>query len=404
MPTHKLTFPNATGQQLAAQLDLPPEDAPSAYVLFAHCFTCSKNFTASANISRALTNAGFGVLRFDFTGLGESQGDFADTNFSSNVDDLVAAAEFLAREYAAPQLLVGHSLGGAAVLHAAARLPESTAVVTIGAPCDPAHVHKLIGEDQAEIEAKGQATVTLAGRSFTIKKQFLDDLDMARMRATLHQLRKALLICHAPVDQVVGIENAAHIFQEARHPKSFLSLDQADHLLSKPQDSRYLGAMIAVWASKYVSLNAEEPLAEEESRVVVRTAQGGFLTDIFANGHHLVADEPISVGGTNQGPTPYDLLVAALGACTTITVQMYADRKGWPLEYAVARLRHQKIHAADCEACETKEGRIDQIERELEFLGPLNAEQLQRLREIADKCPVHRTLHGEIEVKTTYRE
>lgn len=403
MPTHKLTFPNAVGQQLAAQLDLPLEDAPSAYALFAHCFTCTKNLAAATNISRALTSAGIGVLRFDFTGLGESEGDFADTNFSSNVDDLVAAAEFLARDYAAPQLLIGHSLGGAAVLHAAARLPASTAVVTIGAPCDPAHVRKLLSSDAATIEADGQALVTLAGRTFTVKKQFLDDLDTARMRATIHSLRKALLICHAPFDQIVGIENAAHIFEQARHPKSFLSLDQADHMLSRPRDSRYVGAMIAAWASAYVTHDAEEQPAEDDSRVVVRTAQGGFFTDIYANGHHFVADEPIAVGGTNQGPTPYDLLAAALGACTTITVQMYADRKGWPLEYAVARLRHQKIHADDCATCETRDGNIDQIERELEFVGPLDDAQRQRLREIADKCPVHHTFKGEIAVHTTYK-
>ena len=402
MPTHKLTFPNAAGQQLAARLDLPPEDAPSAYALFAHCFTCTKNLAAATNISRALTNAGIGVLRFDFTGLGESEGDFADTNFSSNVDDLVAAAEFLARDYAAPQLLVGHSLGGAAVLQAAARLPASAAVATIGAPCDPAHVRTLLRGDTAAIEADGQAMVTLAGRTFTIKKQFLDDLDAARMRTTIHSLRKPLLICHSPFDQVVGIENAAHIFEAARHPKSFLSLDQADHMLSQPRDSRYVGAMIAAWASMYVTYDAEQP-AEDDSRVVVRTAQHSFFTDIYANGHHFVADEPVAVGGTNQGPTPYDLLVAALGACTTITVQMYADRKGWPLEYAIARLRHQKIHADDCAACETRDGKIDQIERELEFVGPLDDAQRQRLREIADKCPVHHTLNGEIAVRTTYK-
>ncbi|MBC7990931.1 MAG: alpha/beta fold hydrolase [Luteimonas sp.] len=404
MPTKKLTFPNAAGQQLAARLDLPPDDAPSAYALFAHCFTCSKNLTAITNISRALTRAGIGVLRFDFTGLGESEGDFADTNFSSNVGDLVEAAAFLAREYAAPQLLIGHSLGGAAVLHAAARLPDVTAVVTIGAPCDPAHVRKLLVDADAAIATEGRAAVTLAGRTFTITQQFLDDLDTARMRATIQHLGKALLICHAPFDTVVGIENAAHIFAEARHPKSFLSLDQADHLLSNPRDSRYVGATIAAWASRYVTQAVEEqPSDESDGRVVVRTARGGFFTEIAANGHHLGADEPTSAGGTNQGPTPYDLLAAALGACTTITVQLYADRKGWPLEYAVARLRHQKIHAADCEECETKNGKIDQIERELEFIGPLDAAQRQRLREIADKCPVHRTLHSEIEIRTTHK-
>lgn len=404
MPTTKLTFPNTAGQRLAARLDLPPEGTPRAFALFAHCFTCSKDLTAATNISRALTNIGIGVLRFDFTGLGESAGDFAATNFSSNVDDLVAAAAFLVRDYAAPKLLIGHSLGGAAVLHAATRVPDVAAVVTIGAPCDPAHVRTLLNEPDATIAAEGQATVTLAGRTFAITQQFLDDLDMARMRASIRSLRAALLICHAPLDEVVGIDNAAHIFQEALHPKSFLSLDRADHLLSNAHDSRYVGATIAAWASRYVTAEpADHPTDQHDSPIVVRTAHGGLFTDIYANGHHLVADEPVAVGGTDQGPTPYDLLVAALGACTTITVQMYADRKGWPLEQAVVRLRHQKIHAADCEACETKDGKIDQIERELELTGPLDSEQRQRLHEIADKCPVHRTLHSEIAIRTTYK-
>jgi uncharacterized OsmC-like protein/alpha-beta hydrolase superfamily lysophospholipase len=404
MPSRKVTFANQAGQQIAARLDLPPEAAPSAYALFAHCFTCSKNLAAIGHISHALTSAGIGVLRFDFTGLGESEGDFADTNFSSNVDDLVAAAEFLAREYAAPQLLVGHSLGGAAVLHAAAQLPATCAVATIGAPAHPAHIRKLISSAEETINATGAAVVTLAGRSFTIKRQFLDDLEAARISTTLQRLRIPLLICHSPIDSTVGIENAAQLFQGAHHPKSFISLDQADHLLSNPQDARYIGAMIATWASKYLATSVEtDVVGHEKGRVVVRTGKDSLHTDVYASGHHLVVDEPIALGGTNQGPNPYDLLVAALGACTTLTVHMYAQRKDWPLEQAIARLRHAKIHAADCAACETTEGRIDQIERELEFIGPLDAEQRQKLLEIADKCPVHRTLHSEIEIVTRTR-
>jgi alpha/beta superfamily hydrolase len=266
MPTRKITVTNQTGQHLAARLDLPSDATPPVFGLFAHCFTCSKNLLAVTTISRALTNAGIGVLRFDFTGLGESEGDFADTNFSSNVDDLVAAADVLERVYAAPQLLVGHSLGGPAVLHAAARLPATRAVVTIGAPCDPSHVRKLLSSAEATIEAEGAAAVTLAGRTFTIKKQFLDDLETARMTATIRSLRVALLICHAPLDATVGIANAAHIFAEAHHPKSFLSLDQADHLLSNASDSRYVGAMIAAWASKYLVAEAAEQPAETRMR------------------------------------------------------------------------------------------------------------------------------------------
>ncbi|MEM7126132.1 MAG: alpha/beta fold hydrolase [Chloroflexota bacterium] len=402
----KLIFPNSQGELLGARLDLPVDSEPIAYALFAHCFTCTKNIRAAGNISRALTQHSIGVLRFDFTGLGESEGDFANTNFTSNVDDLVAAADYLEREYEAPKILVGHSLGGAAVLQAASRLPKVAAVATVAAPYDPGHVTHLLQSAKEEIENEGEAEVLLAGRPFRIKKQFLDDLESTQSEQCIRNLKKALLVLHGPLDQTVGIENAANIFQAAKHPKSFITLDEADHLLSNEADSLYAGAMIGAWANKYIGVTQEEekapkvnPLGESESQVIVRT-EDGFYTEVLASGHSLVADEPVSLGGTNQGPTPYDYMLAGLGSCTTITLRMYADRKGWPLESVVVHLNHNKIHAQDCEACETEKGKIDHVERILELNGPLTTEQIQRLVEIADKCPVHKTLHSEIHVET----
>lgn len=402
MASQKVHFDNFRGEKLVARLDLPVDDAPRAFALFAHCFTCSKNLSAVGHISRALTQEGLAVLRFDFTGLGESEGDFADTNFSSNVEDLLAASAYLERHYEAPSLLIGHSLGGSAVLQAARLLPHSRGVVTIGAPAEAAHVESLLSNHREEIERIGEAEVTLAGRKFKIKKQFLDDLEDHRMSKKVQTLNKDLLVLHAPLDQVVGIDNAARIFERAKHPKSFVSLDRADHLLSRSADSLYVGRVIAAWASRLVKeRELETPQREiKDNRVVVRTGAKGYRTDISANGHPLVADEPLSMGGTDLGASPYDLLAASLGACTSMTLRMYADRKGWPLEEIFVNLKHQKIHARDCEACETEHGRVDEIERELTLVGPLDEAQRARLVEIADRCPVHRTLHGEIRVVT----
>lgn len=403
MRSERLAFENRQGIELAARLDLPLEGEPLAYALFAHCFTCSKNLKAVGNISRALTERRLAVLRFDFTGLGESEGDFADTNFSSNVDDLVAAAGFLEANYQAPEILIGHSLGGAAVLQAAGEISSCKAVCTIGAPGDPGYVTRLLASKREEIEARGEAVVELAGRKFKIKKQFLDDLEATSMKERIRRLKRALLIFHSPIDNIVGIDNAAQIFQSALHPKSFVSLDTADHLLSEEADSRYVGAVLAAWARKYIDLDPEaarrQPLPEENV-VVVQTGPEGYYTGIMANGHPLAADEPAAVGGTNLGPSPYELLSAALGACTSMTLRMYADRKEWPLETVTVRLTHDKVHARDCDSCDRKEGKIDLIEREIELSGPLDESQQQRLLEIADKCPVHRTLHSDIRVNT----
>ena len=402
MQFEKLQFKNKDGQTLSARLDIPLDSKPLAYALFAHCFTCSKNTKAIAHISRALTREGLAVLRFDFTGLGESEGDFADTNFSSNVEDLIVAAEFLKSSYQAPEILVGHSFGGAAVLQAAGRIPSATAVVTIAAPSDPQHLTRALGSATASIQDRGQADVNLAGRTFTLKKQFLDDLNFVNMSEALKKLDRALLVLHSPIDETVGIENAARIFQAARHPKSFVSLDKADHLLTDAADSHYAGSLIAAWASKYLgaAVKEEHETNSEKDHVITHIGKSGLVTDILAEGHRMVADEPIALGGTGSGPAPYDYLMAALGACTAMTLRMYSDRKKWQLDSVTVKLNHQKIDAADCEDCQTEEGKLDQIEREIELNGDLDDQQKQRLMQIADRCPVHRTLHSEIIVRS----
>lgn len=399
--TNLIHFPGAFGTSLAARLDLPAT-TPVAYALFAHCFTCSKDTLAATRISAALVEHGFGVLRFDFTGLGGSAGDFANTNFSSNVADLVAASAWLREHHQAPRVLIGHSLGGAAVLAAAGEIPEAAAVATIGAPFDPGHIRHLLGTTVPEITASGEAEVTLAGRKFRIRKQFLDDLAANGNSERIGHLRKALLVFHSPRDVTVDIENAARIYAAARHPKSFVSLDTADHLLTDKADAVYVAAVLAAWAGRYVGPVAESsPTASVAGEVtVMETREGPFTQDISVGAHHLRADEPAAVGGNDSGFTPYDLLLASLGACTSMTLRMYAEQKQWPLERVTVQLRHDKIHAKDCAECEIREGKIDRIEREIRLTGNLDDAQRARLMEIADKCPVHRTLHSDVLVKT----
>lgn len=403
MHTIKTAFDNGRGQKLAAILDRPVDDRPIAFAIFAHCFTCSKTFKAVRHISRALAAEGFAVLSFDFTGLGESEGEFADTSFLSNVDDVVAAAEFLGETEGAPSVLIGHSLGGAAVLMAASRIPSATAVVTIAAPASLDHLAEILEPARADVERTGSSEILLAGRKIRIGRALLDDLGQVGMTEAIAGLRRALLVMHSPVDNVVGISNATAIFTTAKHPKSFVSLDRADHLLGRAEDSRYAAGVIANWSRKYIPEQQEEvKLASPgDNRVVVRTGATGYRTEILANGHPLVADEPVSVGGTNTGPSPYELLAAALGACTTMTLRMYADRKGWPLEEVEVRVEHEKIHCADCADTSHPGSKIDHLSRELALEGPLDDEQIKRLVEIADRCPVHRTLHSEIRVTTT---
>ena len=396
-----IRFPGALGANLAARLDLPA-NTPRAYALFAHCFTCSKDTLAAVRISHALTELGIAVLRFDFTGLGGSEGEFGNTNFSSNVADLIAAAEWLRHEHSAPKLLVGHSLGGAAMLAAAHAIPGASAVATIGAPADPEHVRHLLGSSITEIERAGEARVTLAQRTFTIKKQFLDDLRAQRMNARIAELGKALLVLHSPRDTTVDVANAAHIFTAAKHPKSFVSLDTADHLLTNKDDAVYVANVLAAWSSRYMDASASEPVvAQSDGTVLVSEAHAGKFTQrIIAGRHSLIADEPVSYGGSDSGPTPYDLLTAALGACTSMTIRLYAESKKLELEHVAVRLKHSKVHAEDCIACDAKETRMDRIEREIELTGRLDDAQRKRLLEIADRCPVHRTLETGVAIST----
>ncbi len=398
MKTTKLQFPNLQGQQLAAKLSLPVDGHAYTYAIFAHCFTCTKNLRAIRHISRGLTQQGIGVLQFDFTGLGQSEGSFANTNFSSNVDDIVAAAKFVNNNYGKAELLVGHSLGGTATLAAAARIKSVKAMATIGAPAEPHHVQHLFKDVLTEIWEKGAANVNLSGRNFTIQRQFVNDLASQSLLETVKKMRKALLILHSPQDKIVDINNSARIYKAAHHPKSFISLNGADHLLMQAADSLYVGDVIGSWAKRYLPAPAKTPLSTTQ-QAVVRTGNIGFTTDIKAGQHRFVADEPESVGGNDFGPTPYDLLVAALGTCTSMTLRMYADRKKWDLKSVQVHLQHQKVHSTDA----TQKGKIDQIERFIELEGELDEKQRQRLLEIADRCPVHRTLHNTIVVKTSLK-
>ena len=404
--SERLRISNADGHALAARLDLPDWGEPVAYALFAHCFTCSKDLHAVRRVGAALAERGIGVLAVDFTGLGMSEGDFEDTTFSTTVSDLVCAAEHLAETRAAPQLLIGHSLGGAAVLAAAGRIPSVRAVATIGAPCDPEHVRHHFADQEADIVRDGQAVIDLGGRPFTIRRQFLDDLDShAAMRDRIAGLDAALLVFHSPQDQTVGIEQARHIYDAARHPKSFVSLDGADHLLTDPADARYVADVLAAWAGR--SLCPPDDArggAYDDPTVTAEVGASGFRTALAARGFEVVADEPASVGGTESGPTPYDLLGMALGACTAMTLRMYADRKSLPLAGVRVEVAHAKVHADDCERCATEGGRLDRLTRTIRLSGDLSDSDRQRLVEIADRCPVHRTLEGEVDVVTVKAE
>lgn len=401
MPSRRVEFPGSQGSLLAGRLD-SPDTAPRGRALFAHCFTCSKESKAAAYVSRALVEAGFEVLRFDFTGIGGSGGDFANTDFSSNIEDLIAAAGWLRANHGRPDLLIGHSLGGAAALAAAGRIADAAAVVTIAAPFDPGHLVRHLGDNLAEIEASGQARVDLGGGPFTISRGLIEDITSQNQEERIRELNRPLLVLHAPLDDVVGIDEAGRIFQAARHPKSFVSLDGANHLLTNRDDARFAASVIAAWAARYVEAAAiEAELAQTDDAVhVSERGTGAFTVAISAGQHSWLADEPISVGGDNLGPSPYQMLSASLGACTVMTMRMYARQKGWPLENASVSLTHEKVHAKDCADCETKSGKIDRIERQISIEGDLDSAQRQRLLEIADRCPVHRTLHAEVQIVT----
>lgn len=403
--TENVEFPGSEGHMLSARIERPVRGPVRGWALFAHCFTCGKDFVAARRVSRALADDGLAVLRFDFTGLGASEGEFAATTFSSNVGDLVAGASWLRENHSAPQVLVGHSLGGAAVLAAAGEIPEAVAVVTIAAPSDPGHVRHHFDAATDEIEAEGRATVSLGGRDLTIGRDFLDDIERWDLLARVSKLRTALLVFHSPLDSVVSIEHARRLFEAARHPKSFVSLDAADHLLTGEADSRYVATVLTAWVSRYLpgpAVADAAATAPATGEVEVReTCPGPFANDVRAGRHVLPADEPQSAGGNDTGPTPYDYLLAGLGACTSMTLRMYARHKQLPLEHVAVRLTHNKVHADDCAECEHREGRIDLIERRITLRGDLTDEQRKRLLEIADRCPVHRTLTGQLEVHTS---
>ena len=391
----KITFPGSQGAPLAARLDYP-EGKTRAFALFAHCFTCSKDLFAAARIASELTERGFAVFRFDFTGLGMSEGEFANTNFSSNVQDLLAAAKYLRETLMPVDILIGHSLGGTAVLAAAGDIPEVKAVATIGAPADAAHVTRHFAAHVDEIRDKGEAEVTLAGRTFTIKRQFLEDVEASRLHDRIATMKKALLIFHAPTDEVVGLDNASAIFTAARHPKSFLALQGADHLLARREDAAYVAEVLSAWASRYIADPAGgrvEATLEPDMVSVRETRHSKFQQDVRAGKHRLVVDEPYTQGGSDTGPSPYDLLAVALGACTSMTLRLYADLKKLPLERIQVFVRHGKRHIEDCKECaEGQDARIDHFERVIRLDGDLDEAARQKLLAIADKCPVHNTL------------
>jgi uncharacterized OsmC-like protein/pimeloyl-ACP methyl ester carboxylesterase len=398
----RATFPGSSGDELAARLELPGGPV-RAFALFAHCFTCSKDVLAARRIASGLAAAGVAVLRFDFTGLGSSEGDFANTDFSSNVEDLIRAADYLRSNYEAPVILIGHSLGGAAVLVAAERIPEAKAVVTIGAPADVSHVLRQLGGSLDRIRSEGEAEVKLAGRHFRIRRSFVEDAEMQRLEDKIRRLGRALLILHAPRDEVVGIDNASRIFLAAKHPKSFIALDDADHLLSRPQDASYAAGVIAAWVARYIP---EPPadLVEAEHIVVRETGEGKFQNLVISGRHRLIADEPAAVGGLDTGPNPYDYLSIALGACTAMTLRVYAEHKKIALGRISVEVRHGKVaadHCADCgEVAEGRDGKIDRFERIVRIAGEIDAGLAAKIAEIAGKCPVHRTLESSSTVVT----
>ncbi len=392
MNLQKVTFKNNEGATLVGRIELPADQKPHNFALFAHCFSCNKNLLAVKNISRALTEKGFGVLRFDFTGLGDSEGDFSNTNLSGNVADLLSAATFLKENYLAPTLIIGHSLGGVASLLASEKIAGIKAIATIGTPSDSTHVKGLLKNDLAEIQEIGKARVNLGGRDFTIKKQFLDDLENRSLLDLVHELRIPVLYLHSPLDKTVGIGHAEALYKAAHHPKSFVSLDNADHLLMDKNDSQYAGDVIAAWSKRYLE-NPDAPALRTKHQVVGSLdATDGFTTQMKVGSHYLVADEPISVGGQDYGPSPHELLAAGLTACTVMTIQMYAKRKGWDLENVEVHTSYGKSAQISMSQEQKSNSTIDTYKREIKLTGELDKKQRERILEIANKCPVHKTL------------
>lgn len=401
MQSLKVAFPGSSGDPLAARLELPLGPIRS-YAIFAHCFTCSKDLLASRRIASELARRGIAVLRFDFTGLGASGGEFPKTNFSSNAEDLRQAAKYLARHFAPAELLIGHSLGGAAVLAVAPDLPEVRAVVTIGAPAETAHVISSFRNHVPAIESRGEAEVQLAGRRFAIQQQFLDDVRRQDLETKIRNLGRPLLVLHAPDDDIVGIDNARRIFEAAQHPKSFVSLDGADHLLTRHEDAAFVADVVSAWYGRHLARSTGAEAAANHDGVLVRASgEGRFQQVVEAGRHRFLADEPESYGGLDSGPGPYDFMSAALGACTSMTLQLYAERKGWQLPPYTVEVWHAKVHAEDCLSCtEAHSGKIDQFVRRITFETDPGPTVTDKIAEIADKCSVHRTLEARSDIVT----
>jgi len=401
MQSLKVAFPGSRGDPLSARLELPLGPIRS-YAIFAHCFTCSKDLFASRRIASELAMRGIAVLRFDFTGLGASGGEFPKTNFSSNVEDLRQAAKYLTRHFGPAELLVGHSLGGAAVLAVAPDLPEVRAVVTIGAPADPAHVISSFRSHVPAIESQGEAEVQLAGRRFAIQQQFLDDVRRQHLETKIRSLGRPLLVLHAPDDDIVGVDNAKRIFEAAQHPKSFVCLDGADHLLTRHEDAAFVAEVISAWYGRHLARSSHaEAVADHDGVIVRASGEGRFQQVVEAGRHRFLADEPDSYGGLDSGPSPYDFVAVGLGACTSMTLQLYAERKGWQLPPFTVEVRHAKVPAEECVSCgEGRNGKIDQFERQITFEADPGPAVTEKIAEIADKCPVHRTLEARSHIVT----
>jgi uncharacterized OsmC-like protein/pimeloyl-ACP methyl ester carboxylesterase len=402
MKSTKLNIKNDKGFTLHAYLELPANQKPNHYAIFAHCFTCTSSLSAVKNISRALTNYGFGVVRFDFTGLGKSEGEFADSHFSANVEDLIAVSDYMFSNYKAPSLLIGHSLGGAAVISAAAKLENIKAVATIGAPATISHVTNLFSHGIDEIKDKGEVEVNIGGRPFKINNEFIDDFSKTDLLSIVKNIRKPMLILHSPTDTIVGIKNAEQLYQQAHHPKSFVSLDNADHLLSKSEDSNYAGNMIGVWVQRYFNAQENEMLETKGEQLVghLNLLENNFTTSIQTKKHTMIADEPASAGGDDFGPSPYEYLNAGLVACTAMTLKLYAQRKNWDLQEVFVYVTHSRKHSDDLGIEVNKPSYLDHISKKLKFVGNLDETQKQRLKEIASKCPVHKTIASEVVFET----
>ncbi|MFT5257690.1 MAG: putative OsmC-like protein/esterase/lipase [Arenicella sp.] len=402
MKTTKLEITNKKGLKLQGYLEFPANQKPNNFAIFAHCFSCNSNFKATKNISRALTNHGFGVLRFDFTGLGKSEGEFADSYFSANVEDLIDVHNYLETHYKAPSLLIGHSLGGAAVIVAASKLENIKAVATIGAPATVGHVTHLFSHEPEDISEKGAIKVNIGGRPFKINEDFVADFSKTDLPKIIKELRKPILVMHAPFDKIVGIENAHEIYHNAHHPKSFVSLDDADHLLTKASDSIYVGNMIGTWAERYFEPEENSMISSEGEQLVahLNILEDNFTTSIQTKKHSFIADEPENVGGDNFGPSPYDFLSAGLAACTVMTLKLYTERKKWDLQEVFVYITYSKKHRDDLDIDADKPTRFDHLQKKLKFIGNLDEKQKQRLKEIAAKCPVHKTLQSKIIIET----